>query len=157
MKGWRGGFWFAVAVAVLGVVTLTLACGDDGKEEAGASTVEVTLDEWTVEPNPSSVLAGKVTFTVNNDGTQDHAFVILKTDLALDALPTNPDGSANWNAEGIQLVQGVEGIEVGKSREFTMKLEPGKYVLMDNTVETVATGAYLAHYKEGMHAAFTVR
>ena len=149
-------FGATATVAVLGLTALAVACGEGAKADAGATSVKVTLDEWVLAPTPASVPAGKVAFTVTNDGTQDLAFAVIKTDYPAGALPVNVDGSANWNGQGVQIVKGVESVEVGKSRLVVLDMQPGNYVLMDNTVETVATGAYLSHYKEGMHAAFRV-
>ncbi len=160
---WATARRFLAVLGLLGVAGLIpMACGEGEKGDSKATTsdsatvVDVALSEWTIELHPSSAPAGKVEFKVNNQGTQDHTFVILKTDLPPEALPTNADGSANWNAEGIQVVQDIEAVPVGKSREITADLGPGRYAIICNIVETVATGAYLAHYKEGMHAGFTV-
>ena len=67
----------AVSALVLGVVAV-LAINSDSTAESssGASSVEVTLTEFTVTFNPSVVPAGDVTFTVTNNGTVDHNFAI---------------------------------------------------------------------------------
>ena len=40
----------------------------------------VTLNQWVVTPSATTVAAGSVTFTVANDGTVPHEFVVLQTD-----------------------------------------------------------------------------
>ena len=49
-------------------------------------------------PESDSADAGDVKFNVENTGLDDvHEFVVLKTDLDPDALPTLPDGSVDEN------------------------------------------------------------
>lgn len=165
MDGWKR----TLALGLLGAVALTAAaavasaCGG-GEEEGGggaeATTVSVTLGEWLVEPDPDSAPAGEITFTANNEGTIEHELVIIKTDLAPDALPTNDDGTVNEDAEGIEVIDEIEEFEPGGSESLTVTLEPGKYVLICNigpsTEEEAGHMEHEAHYKEGMHAAFTV-
>ncbi|HXF51668.1 MAG TPA: hypothetical protein VNM43_08310 [Dehalococcoidia bacterium] len=165
MDGWKR----TLALGLLGAVALTAAaavasaCGG-GEEEGGggaeATTVSVTLGEWLVEPDPDSAPAGEITFTANNEGTIEHELVIIKTDLAPDALPTNDDGTVNEDAEGIEVIDEIEEFEPGGSESLTVTLEPGKYVLICNigpsSEEEAGHMEHEAHYKEGMHAAFTV-
>ena len=54
---------------------------------AVATTVNVTLREFSVTPDRASVPRGAVTFHVTNGGTVHHEFLVIKTDLAPDALP----------------------------------------------------------------------
>jgi uncharacterized cupredoxin-like copper-binding protein len=119
----------------------------------------VILSEWVLEPDPASVPAGKVTFTANNEGEDVHEFVILKTDLAPDALPTAADGSVDEEGAGVAaVVDEIEDIATGTSVDLVVDdLQAGKYVLICNLVEEEADGTTESHYKEGMHAAFTVQ
>ena len=77
-------------MAIVAVLALVAGCGDDdGGEETGAGGVEVTLQEFAVIPAPTRHPPGEVTFNVTNIGPEDvHEFVVFKTDLAPDALPT---------------------------------------------------------------------
>lgn len=170
MDGWKR----AVALGLVGTVALTAAaaaaCGGEGKKAVegggaggGGTTVTVTLGEWLVEPDPDSAPAGEITFTADNEGTIEHELVIIKTDLAPDALPTNEDGTVNEDAEGLEVIDEIEEFEAGRSESLTVTLEPGKYVLICNicnigpsSEEEAGHMEHEAHYKEGMHAAFTV-
>ena len=81
----------------------------------------------------------------------EHEFVVIRTDLAPDALPTNDDGSVNEDGDGIEVIDEVEELEVGDSDDLTVSLEPGAYVLICNIVESDES-----HYQFGMRTAFTV-
>ena len=103
----RRGRWLAISM-VVGLTLVAAACGDDDEggttgatggatgETGGGTTVDVTVQEFAVLPAQDSAPAGDVTFNVTNTGPEDtHEFVVFKTDLAPDALPTAPDGSVD--------------------------------------------------------------
>ncbi|MGH7754022.1 MAG: hypothetical protein ACREN5_14540, partial [Gemmatimonadales bacterium] len=82
--------WVCPPVLSLFLVALA-ACGG-----GGGGTIGVTLQEWAVIPAQASLDAGEVTFEVGNTGPEHHhEFVVISSDLAPNALPTNPDGSVN--------------------------------------------------------------
>jgi uncharacterized cupredoxin-like copper-binding protein len=135
-------------VAVLGLVAA--ACSSD----EGGGTVAVTLQEFAVVPAESSIGAGEVTFEVTNEGPDDvHEFVVFKTDLAPDALPTGEDGSVDEAGEGLTLIDEIEDIAVGDAPNLTVDLEAGSYVLICNIYDATEDEA---HYQEGMFVGFTV-
>jgi uncharacterized cupredoxin-like copper-binding protein len=141
------------------VMLAIAACGGGGASQApsqggAASAVDVTLQEWAVLPATATTTAGDVTFDVTNTGPEDvHEFVILRTDLAPDALPTDDTGAVSEEGEGIEVVDEIEDLPVGETMEVTADLEAGSYVLICNVFDE-ASGT--AHYSEGMRAAFTV-
>ncbi len=133
-----------------------VACGDDDEDGGGGpSTVNVTLSEFVIEPDPASVPAGEVKFVAANEGEEEHELVIVKTDLAPDALPTKADGSVDEEGEGVEFIDEIEEFEGGGTEELTVTLEAGKYVLLCNLVEETG-GETESHFDEGMYAAFTV-
>jgi len=158
-----------LSMAVAGM--LAAACGDDDDDGDGtpsiptvvgvddgaggsAPTIDVTLKEFEVLPEPDSAAAGSVTFRATNDGPADeHELVIIKTDLAPDALPTADDGSVP--EDEVDIIDEIEPFAVGETQEVTVDLEAGSYVLICNIVETEG-GASEAHYQLGMRTAFTV-
>jgi uncharacterized cupredoxin-like copper-binding protein len=126
------------------------ACG------GGGGTVEVGLSEFAVAVQPASVGAGEITFEVTNNGPNDpHEFVVVRTDLPVDQLPTKEDGSYDETAAGAEVIDEIEEFEVGRTESITLDLEPGAYVLLCNLVEE-EDGKLEAHYAEGMRAPFTV-
>jgi len=69
------------------------------------------VQEFAVIPDTTSAPAGEVTFTVTNAGPDDvHEFVVVKTDLAPEALPTESNGSVDEAGEGIEPVDEIEDI-----------------------------------------------
>jgi uncharacterized cupredoxin-like copper-binding protein len=142
-----------LAIAVLSVVLLSLAACGGGEE----TTVAVTVQEFSVLPAQDSAPAGSITFDVENTGPEDtHEFVVIKTDLAPDALPTAEDGSVDETGEGIDEVIGeIEDIATGSTETLTVDLEAGSYVLLCNIVEEEG-GDTLVHYQLGMRTGFTV-
>jgi uncharacterized cupredoxin-like copper-binding protein len=159
----------AVVVSVLAALSLVAAaCGDDDEggttaatggatgETGGGTTVDVTVQEFAVLPAQESAPAGDVTFAVTNTGPEDtHEFVVFKTDLEPDALPTASDGSVDEEGEGVELIDEIEDIAVGDSPTLTVSLEAGSYVLICNIVEEEGDET-IVHYQQGMRTGFTV-
>jgi uncharacterized cupredoxin-like copper-binding protein len=142
----------AIFVATVAALALVSA-GCSGDEE---TTVDVTVQEFAVIPAESSAPAGDVTFDVMNEGPDDtHEFVVYKTDLAPDALPTAADGSVDEEGEGVELIDEIEDIAVGDTPTLTVTLDAGSYVFICNIVEEEG-GETIAHYQQGMRVAFTV-
>ena len=90
-----------------------------------------------------SGVRGDVTFDVQNEAEQTHEFVVIKTDLAEDALPLNDEG-VDEEGEGVEVIDDVES---GGSQSLTVDLDAGSYDLICNLP---------GHYAQGMHAPFTV-
>jgi uncharacterized cupredoxin-like copper-binding protein len=142
------------SVAILALAsTLGLAAAGCSSDEGGG-TVAVTLQEFAVVPAESSIAAGEVTFEVTNEGPDDtHEFVVFKTDLAPDALPTGEDGSVDEAGEGLELIDEIEDIAVGDAPTLTVSLDAGNYALICNIYDE---SELEAHYQEGMFVGFTV-
>jgi uncharacterized cupredoxin-like copper-binding protein len=109
---------------------------------AGGST-RVTMDEFSLKASPSSVTAGKVTFTAVNNGSDRHELVVLKTTTKAGKLPQS-GGRASEKGR-----VGETGIFAGgKTKKLTLNLKKGHYVLVCNLP---------GHYAGGMRADFTVK
>jgi len=158
------------ALAVLSLIAAACSSDDDGGNTGntggaaatgsistgGGSSVDVTVQEFAVLPAQDSAPAGDVTFSVTNTGPEDtHEFVVFRTDLAPDALPTAADGSVDEEGEGVELVDEIEDIAVGDSPTLTVSLDAGSYVLICNIVEDEGDET-IVHYQQGMRTAFTV-
>ena len=144
-----------MALLVLGLALIVAAACDDDDDNGetpavgetpatAATTVDVSLVEFAVNPAQAAAEAGTLTFAASNDGAIPHRFLVIKTDLALDALPT-----ANAQADEAQLDvrASIPDFNAGVTEEVDVDLEPGSYVLICNVP---------GHYDLGMRAAFTV-
>ncbi|HEC10114.1 MAG TPA: hypothetical protein ENI86_11210 [Acidimicrobiales bacterium] len=153
MKTTRGTLWSLIAV-LFGAMLLLAACGDSGDGDSsdsasgGGTKVDVELKEWSVTPTPDSASAGTVDFTARNTGTIEHEMVIVRTDLAPDALPTIDSGNrVDENSDEFEVIGEIAEFEAGSTESAGFDLEPGNYVLFCN-IE--------GHYKAGMNTGFTV-
>ena len=121
---------------------VTAGCSSDDE-----GTVAVTVADFSVTPDPDSAPAGEITFDITNDAEQTHEFVVFKTDLAPDQLPTDEDGDVDEAGEGVEHIDEIEDIGAGSTQSLTVNLDAGSYVLICNLP---------GHYAQGMHAGFTV-
>lgn len=133
------------ALALLGLALA--ACNSDAEDDsASASDVEVTLTDFKIALSSTTAAAGKVTFDVTNDGPSVHEFVVFKTDLAPDELPTNADGDVE-EGEDFDPLDEIEDIEKGANPTLEVDLDAGHYVFVCNIP---------SHYSSGMSAELTV-
>jgi uncharacterized cupredoxin-like copper-binding protein len=128
-------------IALLAVTALILiACSDDGGIDATLKDFELTL-------GAASAPAGAVSFNIHNDGPSAHEFVVFASDLAPADLPVDEEGLIDESGEGLALVDEAEKIAPDSDVTLDLDLDAGGYVIVCNVP---------GHYKEGMHAAFTV-
>jgi uncharacterized cupredoxin-like copper-binding protein len=137
-----------VAPAAIAMALTVGSCG------GGGGTVNVTLQEFSVGTDPTSIDAGELVFEATNEGPDDvHEFVVFRTDLAATELPTDENGAVVETGEGIELIGEIEDIPVGETQNVTLELEAGNYVLICNIWDE---DEQEAHYQEGMRTTFTV-
>jgi uncharacterized cupredoxin-like copper-binding protein len=133
-------------------VALTGACaGNDAPATAttAGSGLRATVKEFAIAIDPQRVAAGAVRVTVKNDGKNEHEFVAFKTDLPLDKLPLNADGTeVDEKGAGIEHMDPeAEDIRPGSSKTITLDLSAGRYVFICNVV---------GHYSSGMRTELIV-
>ena len=144
------------AIAATAAVLLLGACSSDTSSSAGGegTTVAVTLQEFAVSADPTTVPAGSVTFNATNNGPDDdHEMVVIKTDLEATALPTKEDGSVDEEGEGVDAIDEIPEFSPGSTASLSVDLAAGSYVLICNIYDPDEDEA---HYQEGMRLAFTV-
>lgn len=114
------------------------------------STVNVELDEFSLGVDNNVGSAGEITFDTTNAGVLPHEFVVLRTDLAADALPIDTaNARADEDSAGTVIGRIPQGeLGSGSSASATFTLTAGTYVLFCNVS---------GHYQSGMTAAFTVQ
>lgn len=131
---------------VILIVPVLTACGP--------ATIDAALTTYAITLDKDSASAGEITFHVHNDATDlTHEFVVFKTDIPADQLPLNDEGIVDEEAGGTALVfiDEVEDVEPGMSKDLTVTLEAGNYVLICNVDSDEM------HYQHGMYTPFTVK
>ncbi|KLU24911.1 hypothetical protein EOS_17580 [Caballeronia mineralivorans PML1(12)] len=126
----------------LGVAALGLVCDPGYAEEM----IKAKVLTNAIQLDANHVKAGTVTFEVSNapDTGLTHEFVVLKTDLAEDKLPVK---NGQVSESRFKKMGEVENIDPGKNKRLTLKLAPGRYVLICNQP---------GHYSMGLHTSLRV-
>ena len=135
--------------SALGVVTAMAVLVAAGCQASSPppKDVSASLKEFAVNLSSAKAAPGSVTFTIKNDGTITHEFVVLKSDLASDKLPSTADGKVDEESSELAGVDEIEDIEAGSTKTLTVDLAAGHYVLICNLP---------GHYSGGMRASLEV-
>ncbi len=120
--------------------------GTPASYSGSIDTVNVVEGNYHINLGHHVVAPGKVTFNVTNNGPDDHEFVIFKTKLSQDNLPTQ-NGQINENAPSLNKVFDHPQVSKGTTYTATVNLDPGHYVVVCNLP---------GHYLQGMHAELIV-
>ena len=97
---------------------------------------------FTLALSTTTIPAGKVTFQVKNAGSMVHEFVVLKTNTpGADLKVTNGKADETGN------IGETGDMKAGASKDLTLTLKPGHYVVLCNLP---------GHYAGGMYKDFTV-
>ena len=142
VTGARGRAALALAVAI-GVVALVAGPAAPADNATSAMVVPVALSEWKLEPGQATVRGGRVSFVVRNDGTMAHEFLVLRSERHHHMLKVKGGKAVEAGRLGR-----IRQIAVGESKRLTLKVTPGKYVLLCNM---------LGHYQAGQYASLRVR
>jgi hypothetical protein len=118
--------------------------------------VSVSLRSFSIALDRASAPRGTVIFNVSNVGTEPHEFLVIRTDRAPNALPTEDDGSYQENGPGTQLLEEIEEVLPGETKQMTIDLTEGNHVLICNMVMVEDDGTVEVHYALGMRTAFRV-
>src|SRR6266511_2300308 len=105
-------------VAVAAVALGAAACG-------GGGGIKTTLSNFKIELGSSTAKSGEVKFDIKNDGPSIHEFVVFKTDLAPDQLPTTEENGVTIVDEegaGVEAVDEVEDIASGASADLKVNI-----------------------------------
>jgi uncharacterized cupredoxin-like copper-binding protein len=107
------------------------------------SVVSVALTEWKLVPEQATVRPGRISFVVRNDGAMAHEFVVLRSDRHHHSLKVKGGKAVETGRLGE-----IPLIPIGASKRLTLRVSPGKYVLLCNL---------LGHYQAGQFAALRAR
>ena len=142
------GMTLLVATACTGTGGMMNGSGGMMGANGPAGSITVQLRDWSVTSSESSTRAGTVTFHAVHpmmdmmsagQGGKTHALTVARK---------NDDGT-------YEVLGSVWDIGLGQSKDLTLDLAPGNYELQCNVVEEIGTTT-VSHYKQGMHAAFSV-
>lgn len=136
MKRTLVGVTTAVAALAVGVA---LSAGG-----TSAAKITVSLKEFKIVGAPLTVKAGTVTFRAKNIGKVVHELLVVKSTAAPGKLPVKA-GKAVVVKPLVKLLNVAPG---KTSAAVTVKLTPGKYILLCNIP---------GHYLAGQYAALVVK
>jgi len=140
----RHRVWTWTALAILTVSALSCAGDEPSPTSSPEAGIATTLSDFKIKPAEAEADAGPVTLDLTNDGPSEHTFLLVRTDLAEDALPVTDHVV---DVEQLDVVGQVDRIPADAERSITAELSAGDYVMFCNL-----TG----HYESDMHAAFAV-
>ena len=150
IKGhYRAGMWkaFEVVKGEKPVVDAPPADSAAGDQDAVSNDVRGSVTEWAVNVDAGKAKKGDVTFTIENRGTIQHEFLVVKTTYGPGEIPLGANNRFDEEDPGLSVVDEIPEWPAGESGTLKVKLEPGKYELLCN-IE--------GHYKNGMHRSFEV-
>jgi uncharacterized cupredoxin-like copper-binding protein len=115
--------------------------------EVVSNDITGSVQEWAVGVSAHEALAGDVKFTIENQGTIPHEFIIVKTEFAPGKIPLGPDNRFNEDGEGVFVPGEISEWNPKTTGTVTLKLDAGNYQLLCNIA---------GHYANGMYTALTV-
>ena len=133
-----------ISASVLTAAVLAIGLAGCGGSSGGGTPVAVTVNQSSLGAAPASVTSGKTTFKVTNAGSENHEFVVLKTDTPQDQLTAGTDGTVSEDGK----VNELDPFSANATKTLTLNLKPGNYVLLCNLP---------GHFQRGIHAALTVQ
>ena len=129
---------------LLGLAVTVAACSGAAEVIPADVDVAVHMQDYKVILSVPTAKAGTVKFGIKNEGSMEHSFELIRTDLPFDKLPTTGDAKAKEDG----LIKQVKSIAVGKVSVVSADLAAGKYVVICNVA---------GHYQLGMRAPLTVQ
>jgi uncharacterized cupredoxin-like copper-binding protein len=135
---------FAATIVALSFGAAACAGDEPAVAPSPDAGIATTLADFSIRPAETEAAAGSVTFDLVNEGPSDHAFALVRTDLAHDALPMEDHVLL---LDDLEVVADAGEVPFDTERSLTVDLAPGAYVM----VCTIR-----GHYESDMHTAFTV-
>ena len=133
------------------------ACGGGGDSDGSGGSggkIDVRLTDYDVILSSPTAPAGSVRFAIDNTGGFVHELLVVRTDLAINRLPTTADGRFDEHSPDVRVVASARGIAPGAQATITTRLASGGYYLICN--RPAETGDPLTHFAHGMLAPFRV-
>jgi uncharacterized cupredoxin-like copper-binding protein len=115
--------------------------------EVARVNVRAELADFQIRVEPPAIKAGQITFEVRNISKSNvHEMIVVATNLAPTPLPYQAK-SDRVDEGKLRSLGEVSALRPGALRRLTLRLKPGKYLLLCNEA---------GHYKAGMVTVFTV-
>jgi uncharacterized cupredoxin-like copper-binding protein len=105
--------------------------------------VKASLTEMKIADSVDTVAAGKVKFTVTNNGAETHEYVVLDTPTPAAKLPVSGGRASEAGNVGE-----TGDLPPGQTKTFTLNLKPGHYAIICNLP---------GHFLAGMYTDLTVK
>ena len=118
----------------------------DGEAAAESTEISGSVKEWSVSVDAASAPAGAVSFSIENEGTIGHEFLIVKTDIAPGEIPLDGDHFPE-DADGIEVIDEIGEYDAETTETLNVTLDAGTYQLVCNLP---------GHYSSGMFTGFEV-
>ncbi|MCZ7535325.1 MAG: hypothetical protein M5T61_04860 [Acidimicrobiia bacterium] len=133
----------------------TAECTPIGDFATADTTVNATLDEYSVTLDTEAVTTGAVHIAAENIGDEPHEILVVEAGSP-DDLPVGADNRVSEDdlPDG-SLIGEIEAFPGGQTCDGTFDLDPGTYVLFCNLV-TSPGGIEVSHFMEGMATTLTV-
>ena len=110
--------------------------------EVVSNDITGSVQEWAVGVSAHEAKAGDVKFTMDNQGTIPHEFIIVKTDFAPGKIPLGPDNRFDEEGDGLSVPGEISEWNPGTTGTVTLKLDVGNYQLLCNIAGHDANGMY---------------
>jgi uncharacterized cupredoxin-like copper-binding protein len=147
IEGHYGNGMHTTFTVVPGDVANTSSTVPETEVEAVSNDITGSVQEWAIGTSAHEALAGDVKFTIENQGTIPHEFIIVKTDFPLGKIPLGPDNRFDEEGEGLSVPGEISEWNPGTTGTVTLKLDAGNYQLLCNIA---------GHYANGMFTQLTV-
>ena len=115
--------------------------------EVVSNDITGSVQEWAVGVSAHEAVAGDVKFTIENQGTIPHEFIIVKTEFASGKIPLGPNNRFDEEGEGLSVPGEISEWNPKTTGTVTLKLDAGNYQLLCNIA---------GHYANGMYTTLTV-
>jgi len=148
------GVVLAVPIALMITLTMQAPINEVAKKAEAVSGTNVTgqvIDvreiSYLIRFSQYSAQAGPITFHIVN-GADDmlHEFILIQTDSPASELPTD-ETTGRVQEDAVTIITSAEDIPPSNSRNITVNLAAGHYVIVCNLP---------GHYQQGMRVDFTV-
>ncbi|HSB00849.1 MAG TPA: cytochrome C oxidase subunit IV family protein [Anaerolineales bacterium] len=151
------GLGLVLAIPIILIISITMKAPiNTGEKEAQAvnaavnatgQVIDVKEVSFQINFSQYNAQAGPITFHIVN-GADDmlHEFILIQSDASADELPTD-EKTGRVNEDAVTIITAAEDIPPSQSRNITVNLAAGHYVIVCNLP---------GHYEQGMRVDFNV-